>query len=141
MQLSVHWSGTNRIVIRQNGNNGGKTDKYTVNDTQKSSKQQKVANQTEEGKLYENKMRNDSEPMRNAPFLAINDENTMRNAILRFISHSVIYMIYNRLTSFYENMRNENEKSFAGKVKPAKNQGKEPVFVYHIHSSTLPIEI
>ena len=35
-------------------------------------------------------MRNDSEPMRNAPFLAKNSENTMRNALLRFISHSVI---------------------------------------------------
>ena len=35
-------------------------------------------------------MRNDSEPMRNAPFLAKNSENTMRNAILCFISHSVM---------------------------------------------------
>jgi len=35
-------------------------------------------------------MRNDSEPMRNTLFLAKNSENTMRNAILRFISHSVI---------------------------------------------------
>ena len=61
-----------------------------VNNTQKSYKQQKVANQTEEGKEYENKMRNDLEPMRNAPFLAIKEENSMRNTVLRFISHSVI---------------------------------------------------
>ena len=90
MQRSVHWSGTNQIVVRKNGNDEGKTDKYTVNDTQKSSKQQKVANQIEEGKEYENKMRNDLEPMRNTPFLAINDENTMRNVILCFISHRII---------------------------------------------------
>ena len=44
-----------------------------VNNTQKSYKQQKVANQTEEGKEYENKMRNGLEPMRNAPFLAIKE--------------------------------------------------------------------
>ena len=61
-----------------------------VNNTQKSNKQQRVANQTEEGKEYENKMRNDLEPMRNTPFLAKNSENTMRNAILCFISHGVI---------------------------------------------------
>lgn len=61
-----------------------------VNNTQKSYKQQKVANQTEEGKEYENKMRNDLESMRNAPFLAIKEENSMRNTVLRFISHSVI---------------------------------------------------
>ena len=90
MQRSVHQSATNRIVVRKNGYDEGKTDKYTVNDTQKSNKQQRVAKETEEGKEYENKMRNDSEPMRNAPFLAKNSENTMRNAILRFISHSVI---------------------------------------------------
>ena len=77
-------------MVRQNGNNEGKTDKYTVNDTQESNKQQKVAKQTEEEKEYENKMRNNFKPMRNAPFLAINDENTMRNAVLCFISHSVI---------------------------------------------------
>ncbi len=41
---SALWSGTNRIVVRKNGNDGGKTDRYTVNDAQKSSKQQKVAN-------------------------------------------------------------------------------------------------
>lgn len=69
-------------MVRKNGYDEGKTDKYTVNDTQKSNKQQKVANQTEERKEYENKMRNDLEPMRNAPFLAINNENTMRNTIL-----------------------------------------------------------
>lgn len=61
-----------------------------VNNTQKSYKQQKVANQTEEGKEYENKMRNDLEPMRNAQFLAIKEENSMRNTVSRFISHSVI---------------------------------------------------
>lgn len=87
-------------MVRKNGYDEGKTDKYTVNDTQKSNKQQKVANQTEERKEYENKMRNDLEPMRNAPFLAINNENTMRNTILYFISHSVIQMIYNRLACF-----------------------------------------
>lgn len=87
-------------MVRKNGYDEGKTDKYTVNDTQKSNKQQKVANQTEERKEYENKMRNDLEPMRNAPFLAINNENTMRNTILYFISHSVIQMIHNRLACF-----------------------------------------
>jgi len=39
VQRSVHWSATNRIAVRQNGNGEGKTDKYTVNDTQKSNKQ------------------------------------------------------------------------------------------------------
>jgi len=48
-------------------------------------------------------MRNDFKPMRNASFLRINDRNSMRNTILYFISHII-----------YENMRNENEKSFAG---------------------------
>ena len=81
-------------MVRKNGYDEGKTDKYTVNDTQKSNKQQKVANQTEERKEYENKMRNDLEPMRNAPFLAINNENTMRNTILYFISHTIILLIY-----------------------------------------------
>lgn len=35
-------------------------------------------------------MRNDLEPMRNTPFLAKNSENTMRNAVLYFISHGII---------------------------------------------------
>ncbi|WP_297284715.1 hypothetical protein [Bacteroides sp.] len=48
-------------MVRKNGYNEGKTDKYTVNNTQKSNKQQEVANQTEEGKEYENKRRNDWE--------------------------------------------------------------------------------
>lgn len=95
-------------MVRKNGYNEGKTDKYTVNDTQKNNKQQKVANQTEEGKEHENKMRNDRKLMRNTPFLAINDENTMRNAVLYFISHSIMCMIYRRLVCIYENMRNEN---------------------------------
>lgn len=34
-------------------------------------------------------MRNDSEPMRNAPFLAKNSENTMRNAILDTVHNFV----------------------------------------------------
>ena len=41
-------------------------------------------------KEYENKMRNDLKPMRNASFLGVNDGNTMRNAISQFISHSII---------------------------------------------------
>jgi len=40
-------------------------------------------------KEYENKMRNDLKPMRNASFLGVNDGNTMRNAISQFISHSI----------------------------------------------------
>ena len=55
----------NWIAVRQNGNGEGKTDKYMVNNTQKGNKQQRVANQTEEEKEYENKMRNDLEHMRN----------------------------------------------------------------------------
>ena len=45
-------------------------------------------------KEYENKMRNDLKPMRNASFLGVNDGNTMRNAIFYFISHSVMSLIY-----------------------------------------------
>ena len=41
-------------------------------------------------KEYENKMRNDLKPMRNASFLGVNDGNTMRNTILQFISHIII---------------------------------------------------
>ena len=33
---------------------------------------------------YENKMRNDLKPMRNASFLRLNDGNTMRNAVFLF---------------------------------------------------------
>ena len=35
----------------------------------------------------------------------------MRNAVLNFISHGIIWLIY----MYYENMRNEIEKSFSGK--------------------------
>lgn len=80
----------NWIAVRQNGNGEGKTDKYMVNNTQKGNKQQRVANQTEEEKEYENKMRNDLEHMRNTPFLAKNSEKTMRNTVLCFISHGII---------------------------------------------------
>ena len=45
-------------------------------------------------KEYENKMRNDLKPMRNASFLGVNDGNTMRNAI----SHSIISLIYKLLS-------------------------------------------
>ena len=45
-------------------------------------------------KEYENKMRNDLKPMRNASFLRINDRNSMRNTILYFISHTIILLIY-----------------------------------------------
>lgn len=44
-------------------------------------------------KEYENKMRNDLKPMKNASFLGVNDGNTMRNAISQFISHSIIYKL------------------------------------------------
>ena len=44
-------------------------------------------------KEYENKMRNDLKPMRNASFLGVNDGNTMRNAISQFISNSIISLI------------------------------------------------
>ena len=44
MQTNVTKSAKNRIVVRKNGYDEGKTDKYTVNNTQKSYKQQKVAN-------------------------------------------------------------------------------------------------
>jgi len=49
-------------------------------------------------KEYENKMRNDLKPMRNASFLGVNDGNTMRNAISQFISHSIISLIYKLLS-------------------------------------------
>ena len=49
-------------------------------------------------KEYENKMRNDLKPMRNASFLGVNDGNTMRNAISQFISHSIIALIYKLLS-------------------------------------------
>ena len=48
-------------------------------------------------KEYENKMRNDLKPMRNASFLGVNDGNTMRNAISQFISHSIILLIYKQI--------------------------------------------
>ncbi len=40
----------------------------------------------------------------------------MRNTILQFISHSIILLIYKQIPTTYENMRNENEKSFAGEL-------------------------
>ena len=49
-------------------------------------------------KEYENKMRNDLKPMKNASFLGVNDGNTMRNAISQFISHSIISLIYKLLS-------------------------------------------
>ena len=49
-------------------------------------------------KEYENKMRNDLKPMKNASFLGVNDGNTMRNTILQFISHSNISLIYKLLS-------------------------------------------
>ena len=63
-------------------------------------------------KEYENKMRNDLKPMKNASFLGVNDGNTMRNAISQFISHSIISLIYKTIIiSYYENMRNKYEKT------------------------------
>ena len=49
-------------------------------------------------KEYENKMRNDLKPMRNASFLGVNDGNTMRNTTLQFIFHSIILLIYKLLS-------------------------------------------
>ena len=48
-------------------------------------------------KEYENKMRNDLKPMKNASFLGVNDGNTMRNTTLQFISHSIILLIYKQI--------------------------------------------
>ena len=51
-------------------------------------------------KEYENKMRNDLKPMRNASFLGVNDGNTMRNgkrlrdSILSAFFHSYIFAMY-----------------------------------------------
>lgn len=41
--------------------------------------------------------KNDLKPMRNASFLGINDGNSMRNTILRLISHTVILLIHRLL--------------------------------------------
>ena len=57
-------------------------------------------------------MRNDFKPMRNASFLRINDRNSMRNTILYPIL--LYYWFTYNYRIIYENMRNENEKSFAG---------------------------
>ena len=39
-------------------------------------------------------MRNGLNPMRNARFYGLNHGNTMRNTLLCFISHSIIYLIH-----------------------------------------------
>ena len=49
-------------------------------------------------KEYENKMRNDLKPMKNASFLGVNDGNTMRNAISQFISDIFLSLIYKILS-------------------------------------------
>ena len=49
-------------------------------------------------KEYENKMRNDLKPMRNASFLGINDGNSMRNTILCLIPHTVMLLIHRLLS-------------------------------------------
>ena len=42
----------------------------------------------------------------------------MRNDLFKIIPHSTTHMIYNNLRIINENMRNENEKSFAGSFQP-----------------------
>jgi len=52
----------------------------------------------------------------------------MRNNLFKIISHSTIHMIYNNLRIINENMRNENEKSFAGKARSFSPRNENIIF-------------
>ncbi len=51
--------------------------------------------------------------MRNTCFLGINHGESMRNAYFQKYFSYYITLYFNKLTNIYENMRNENKKSFA----------------------------